>query len=129
MIIVYSITRGSLLAHNFDYIINDPLVDLFGLFILVSIMSYLVKYFTNRSIIIGEDYFILKNRFREKKYELKDIKKIFFGRENKMRNRDSSRIVIIKLNTRRRKLRIRPAAYWDDRELFEAISKLKSKVG
>ncbi len=129
MVVIYSFTRGSLLAHNFDYILNDPLVELFGLFILVSIISYLFKYFTNRSIIIGDDFFILKNRFREKKYELSDIKKIFFGKENKMRNRDSSRIVVIKLASRRRKLRIRPAAYWDDKELFEALGKLKSKLG
>lgn len=129
MMVIYSIARGSFLAKNIDFIINDPLVELFCLFIFVSLVSYFIKYINNRSIIIGEDYFILKNRFREKKYNLNDIKKIFLGRESKIQNRDSSRIVIVKLNTRRRKLRIRPAAYWDDKELFEALNKLKTKIG
>ena len=90
---------------------------------------YLHKLFWVRTLIIGEDYITLRNRFNESTFDKDNIKKIFLGRERPFQSRETFRVIKIDLVNRKRKLRIRPHNYWDDKQLFEDINRVKSTIG
>lgn len=128
VLVTFSVLSGTISSHSLNFSIQDPMVMLFAIFIGVSGVSYLFSIVRNKQLIVGEDYFKIKTRFAEKTYPLGDIKKIFVGREGKLQSRENKNLFLVKLKTRRRGLRIRPSSYWDDKELFDALSELRSKL-
>jgi len=128
VLVTFSILSGSIGSKSLNFNIQDPMVMLFAIFICVSVIAYLFSIVRNKQLIVGEDYFKIKTRFAEKTYSLQDIKKIFVGRESKLQTRENKNLFLVKLKSRRRGLRIRPSSYWDDKELFDALSELRNKL-
>jgi len=127
-LIVYIILRGTIVNKTISIVFYDPIVALLLLFIISAGIALLWKYIKNISLIVGKDYITFKTRFRESKYHIKDIKRIYFGRENTLQKRNFIRIIKIRVNGRKRIIRIRPSSYWNERDLMLAIAYIKSKL-
>lgn len=128
-LIIYSVLRGSIDDWTVSIMIYDPIVGLLVLFIVLSAIALLWKYFKNVSLIIGKDFMIFKSRFSEEKYSLKQIRKIYFGMEKALQMKNFIRVIKIRIEGRRRVIRIRPSSYWNEKDLTLALAHIKSKLG
>lgn len=129
VLIGYGLIRLVIGQEDLNIIIHDPVFILLLFFITGSLLMYLHKLFWVRTLIIGEDFITLRNRFNESTFDKDNIKKIFLGRERPFQSRETFRVIKIDLVNRKRKLRIRPHNYWDDKQLFEDINRVKSTIG
>ncbi len=128
ILLFYSLMRGTIEEGTITLVLNDPLVLLLAFFIVTTSVAMLVTLYRRRKIIIGKDYIIFKNRFREKKYTADKILRISLGRVNRLQKRAAYRVIRIKVENRRRAIRIRPNAYWDDKELVDSILEIKKLI-
>ncbi len=126
VLIIYAVMMGSISEGKITFRINDPVALLLLLFIVSTAIGMLFRWIKKLEIIIGKDYLVFRNRFTEKKYTLDKISKISLSRVNLFRKqRDTYRMIKVKLVGRRKTLRIRPIAYWNNRELVQEIMRLK----
>lgn len=126
-LILYVLVRGSISQWTVTFVLADPLVILLCLFILGTAVGMLYNFYKKQEVIVGKDFIILRNRFREIKYTASDILKIGFSRERN-RLRTTYRVIKIKVNTRRRIIRIRPMSFWDELELVHSVLALKKNI-
>lgn len=128
ILLVYTSIRG-LMSGNFQtFIKNDAFILLFLILITISIINLFFTKFKSNSITIGEDFIIIKNRFREKKYLLSDIYDIRFYKEKIFKTHEVLGYFKIKVKQRKRTIRLRATSYWDDELLHKKLVLLKSKL-
>ncbi len=127
-IIIYGLFRGSLMDGSFNLNLFDPVVILLFVFIIASFIGLINDKYLNKTLILGPDYIIIKNRIKEKRIEAKDIQLIRIARERAFKIRGYNRIIKIKLNNRVRWLRIRPNNYSNKKLLYESIISIKKKL-
>lgn len=125
VLIIYSLLRGTLEEGTLTLRISDPLVILLALIILFSIIGYLISIWKSPTIIISKDSITLKTRLKEINLPANQISKIMIGREIVTNLRRPMRIVKIFASIRRKPYRIRPSAFWNDKELLEALIQFK----
>lgn len=128
ILVAYSLFRGTLNEGELNFYLDDPIVELLALFILGSFTVYMYKFLWLRVIEVGDDYIIFKNRFNSNKYNLDDIEDIYIGSERPFQSRNTYRVIKIKFKDKKRKIRIRPYNYWDDKLLYNQIKHLKAKL-
>lgn len=128
-IFIYGLFRGSFLDGVFHINLLDPVVIMLLFFILISFAGLIKDKLMNRRLIIGPDYFILKNRVKEKRFDLKDIARIRIARERAFKIRGYNRIIKIRMINKKRWLRIRPNNYSNKRLLYNSFIAFKNKVG
>ena len=129
VLIGYGLIRMTVGHENFGILNHDPVFILLSLFISGSLLMYLHKLFWVRTLIIDDNSITLKNRFNESTFNKENITKIFLGRERPFQSRETFRVVKIDLLNRKRKIRIRPHNYWDDKQLFDDIRTVKASIG
>ncbi|PKL79486.1 MAG: hypothetical protein CVV25_07995 [Ignavibacteriae bacterium HGW-Ignavibacteriae-4] len=129
VLIGYGLIRMIIGHENFGIITHDPVFILLSLFISGSLLMYLHKLFWLRTLVIDENSITIKNRFNESTFTKDNITKIFLGRERPFQSRETFRVVKIDLLNRKRKIRIRPHNYWDDKQLFDDIRRVKDRIG
>ena len=125
VVIAYSVLKAPIINGSFKIILHDPVIILLQLFTLVTIVALVVQLFRKRSIIVGNDFIILKSRNRENRYNRNDIVRIAVGREKVLRMKGSVTVIKLLVKNRKRSIRIRPSTYWNERELVQTIIKLK----
>ncbi len=83
-----------------------------------------------REIIIGESGIIFKNRFGQREVKISEIIGIRFSREKKRLNEEKSevRIVKMKLQKRKRLMRIRLNDFQDEKELAGEFRQISKKI-
>lgn len=128
VLIGYGLIRMVVGHENFGVLTHDPVFILLSLFIAGSLLMYLHKLFWVRTLVIDDDSITIKNRFNESTFNKDNISKIYLGRERPFQSRESFRVIKIELLNRKRKIRIRPHNYWDDKKLFEDISHVKASL-
>jgi len=128
LLLFISLTRGSIEEGTLTLKLDDPIVILLFFFIIFSSIAFLYATFKGRTIIVGEDYFILKSKFGNKKVEINEIDSIKLGRERLFQFKEKLRIIKIKLKNKRRLIRIRPSSFTEDQELSESILNLKKLI-
>lgn len=128
LLLITALMKGSIEQGTITITLNDPIVILLFFFIVFASASFLYALFKARTIIIGEDYFILKSKFGEKKINSQDIESIRLGRERLFQFKEKLRIIKIKLKNKRRLIRIRPSSFEEDQELSDSILQLKKKL-
>ena len=124
-LLVYALMKGTIIDKTISFVFWDPVVLLLLLFIIATTGSLLFQYFKQRSIIINHESIILKTRFKEKRYSLETIRRIALSKERRIRTQKPARVIKIRLFKRRFPLRIRPSAYWNEKELVRDIVLLK----
>ena len=128
VLIVYALLKGSIEEGTFTIVLNDPVVILMTLFIIGTSIGLAIHYYKKNQIIVGRDFILMKSRFREKKYTNAEIIRISIGKERITKIRGAFHIIKIKLNSRKRVVRIRPSSYWNDRKLVHCITILKKNI-
>jgi hypothetical protein len=71
----------------------------------------------------------MKNRFHQTKFTKENIENLYIGKERPFQSRETYRVIKITLKNKMRKIRIRPHNYWDDKQLFDDISRVKEYIG
>lgn len=129
VLIGYGLIRMIVGQENLSVLTHDPVFVLLSMFIAGSLLMYLHKLFWLRTLVIDDDSITIKNRFNESTFTKDNITKIFLGRERPFQSRETFRVVKIDMLNRKRKIRIRPHNYWDDKQLFDDIRRVKERIG
>ncbi len=130
-LICYALIRGlkeGLSSGRMEIVLLDPLLILLFAFVVFSALGLCLSWFMQRSLIISDDSITLRNRFRERTLLLSEISRMSIGREKVIKVRGAYKLVKIRLNSRRRLLRIRTSSFHHEHELVEALTRLKNKV-
>jgi hypothetical protein len=127
-LLVYGLLRGTLRDRTFSISVDDPVVLLMALFILGSAIGMLINVYKARTIIFGQDFIIFKSRFREKTYPLSDIVRISMLKKRIKRIRGQVKVIDIRIKDRKRKIRIRPSSYWNERSLVQSFIRIKKLI-
>lgn len=137
VLVIYAVYKSLIENINIFDEIYDPVIILLGAFVLVSLFGLLLNLYKKRTITIAKDYIVFKTRFSERSYALKDIEKISFGTERKRKPKKRKRLnnkgydfynIKIKVNSRRRFIRIRPSSFWNEKGLIQRIALLKKQL-
>lgn len=125
--IIYVLLKGTISEWTVTVVLLDPLVLLLAIIIVGTAISMIYNYYKKQEVIVGKDFIHFKNRFRENKYTQNEIIKIGFSRErNKLRS--TYRLIKIKVNNRRRIIRIKPMSFWDEKMLVHSVIALKKNI-
>ncbi|MCL5990981.1 MAG: hypothetical protein M1419_02635 [Bacteroidetes bacterium] len=127
---IYFFLKGLFFDTTFTKIVRDPVVILLALFIIGSGLALLYNIFRKRSIIVGRDFLIFRNRFSEKLFHINDIISISIVKERIPRSRRKGviRIIRIKIKNRKRFIRIRMSSFWNSKEFVTALLELRKGV-
>ena len=80
-IIVYAILKGSIQEWTVTVMLLDPVVILLTVFILLTTIGLVFESFKKQMLIVGDDFVVFKNRFRERRFTSDEISKLSIGRE------------------------------------------------
>ena len=127
-LVIYILIKGKFFLARFEVVVKDPIIYIISIFIFFYLILLVLNALRGREIIFETDSIIFKNRFGQKVINLNEIIQIRFSREKKrMREeRSDSRIIKLKLNHRRRMIRVKLSDFNDEKELmneFKNISK------
>lgn len=126
--IIYMIIRGEFVEGSFRLITKDPVIYLFGIIVLVSLLSLLYNLYKNKYVKIENDKIMFINRFKTKFFTLDQVKRISITKKRERISNHPFRMIFIKLKNRRRPVMIRPYDYENYDELVRIFSELKIKV-
>ena len=127
-LITYSGIRGSFVEKEFTYVMSDPILYVIIFFVVMSFSVLILNYIRNRRLIITPDGIIFKNRFHVRKIATKDIVWMHIGRERFVQTSGRFQVVMLKLNGRRRAIRIRIGRYEKERELVNEMQRIAGQV-
>ncbi len=127
-LIVYILIKGKFFQARFEVVVKDPIIYIISIFIFFYLILLVLNALRGREIIFGSDSIVFKNRLGQREIFLNEILQVRFSREKKRirEERSDSRIVRLKLNHRRRMLRVKLSDFNDEKELmseFKNISK------
>ncbi len=128
VLIVYVLLRSTIESGNITFDYHDPLLLLMALFIVIALVGLSFAAFRGRAIIIEKNKLIFKNRFGEKVYTSDEIKHISLGKDGLVQVKNLYPMIRIRLNSRKRMLRIRPSFFYEPEELIENLRNLKSDL-
>ena len=126
-LIIYALVKGTIEDRELTFVLLDPVVILLAVFIGLTAFGLFIETFKKKEITVADDYLIFSNRFRKRKFALKDISKIYIGRE-RAKYTGKFRIIKVKLKKRKRPIIIRPSSYWHEKDFIEAFSRLKHNL-
>lgn len=127
---IYFFLKGMFFEATFLRVVRDPVVILLAVFISGSAIALMYNAFRKRTIVVGKDYLVFKNRFSEKEFHLSDISVITVGREILPRTRVARtvRVIRIKVKNRKRFIKIRTSSFWNSKELINSLLSLKKGI-
>lgn len=127
-LIAYALVKGTIIDGSFTLALHDPVVIVLMVVVGISCVVSLMAWLSKRTITIGEDYIRFRNRFRTRTFLKEHIVNIALGKQKLVKVRGSYRVAKIRLNNRRRLLRIRPSLYEQEQELVQALVSLKRRI-
>lgn len=126
--VLYVVIRGEFVEDSFRLITKDPIIYLFAIIVLYSIVSLFYNLYKNRHLEITDDEIAFVNRFKSKTFKVKDIKWIRMSRKSKQYKKSPLRVVGIKFNTRKRPVVLRPSDYENSDLLLNYFNELKARI-
>ncbi len=127
-LLFYALLRGTVIDGTFTIVVNDPIVVLLLILIVGSTVFVLGNAFMRRSIVVDKDSLTFRNRFRERTFTRDAITSISVARETAIKIPQAYRVIKIRLQHRRRPLRIRPSLYEHDSAFMQALLSLKRSL-
>ncbi len=125
---IYIIISGSVIGDKFEFVVHDPVVYVFGVFILYSVGLLIVNVVRNRRLIISSQRIVFKSRFGERMYYFAHIEKIILKKERPRVSNTIFNVVKLRITHRRRWIRIRAANYEREKELYQIFKELKQQL-
>ncbi|QQS34919.1 MAG: hypothetical protein IPM56_11675 [Ignavibacteriales bacterium] len=123
--IIYMVIRGEFVEDSFKLVFKDPIIYFFAFIVLISIISLLYNLYKNKHLEINTDSIAFVNRFRTRKFNLKDISNIKISAAKRQNGNRAFRLIRIKLINRRRPIILRPYDYENENLLIETMQNLK----
>lgn len=127
-LVLYGGIRGSVVEKEFIYVMSDPIIYVIAFFVFMSFIALVLNFVRNRRLIISGDTITFKNRFHERKIDLKDIEWMHVGREKLVQTSGRFQVIVFKLKRRRRLLRVRVGRYEKERELVAEMNRIAQHV-
>ncbi len=127
-LVVYIFAKGLISDDRFSAVLSDPFVYLLGSFVLLSVASLIVQLLKRHVIIISEDSIVFLTRRKEKRYQASDIVRIIMRKERTVGISQRYKLVKIKVNGRKRYIRVRPSSFTNDKQFVAALLALKSTI-
>lgn len=129
-LVIYILIKGKFFQERFEVVVKDPIIYVISIFIFFYLVMLLLNALRGREIIFENDKLIFKNRFRQKEILNKEILNIRFSKEkNRIREEKSgSRIVKLKLDHRRRLLRIKLNDFNNEKELMNEFKNISKNI-
>lgn len=127
-LVVYVFAKGLISDDRFSAVLMDPFVYLLGSFVVLSIASLIVQLLKRHTITISDDSITFLTRRKEKHYNASDIVRVVMRKERTIGISQRYKLVKIKVNGRKRYIRIRPSSFTNDKQFVSALLALKSKV-
>ena len=123
----YSLLRGNFTQENFSMVFKDPIIYISLAFILFTLISLIVNAAKAKRVIFEGSKVIFQNRFGSREISKEEIIHIRFSRERGKRVDGSRKIRIIKLKLQNRKryLKIRLGEFQNERSLIQEFKKIK----
>ena len=114
--VVYLLVRRSFAIMEFPTVLEDPIAALLSGIILISLVGLVYNLAMRKRMEIAGDEVRFRSALREKVIPLSDVVSVTFSRERGKINR-GTRIIRVRLKTRRRALRIHPLKFTRSQEL------------
>ncbi len=127
-LVLYAGIRGSFIENQFSFVFNDPIVFIFIIFFLISLVTLFLNISRNRKLIIEEDKIVFHTRGRDREISLADIEWIHIGRERSVQTAGRFQLIMFKVRGRRWSYRIRVGRYERDRELVAEMERFAGQV-
>lgn len=127
-LVLYSGIRGSFIESQFSIVFNDPIVFIFIIFFLISLVTLFLNIYRDRRIIIEDEKLVFHTRTRERVIPLSDMEWIHIGRERSVQTAGRFQLVMFKVRGRRWSYRIRVGRYERDRDLVAEMERFAEKV-
>lgn len=122
---IYIVVSGSFIGDKFEFVVRDPVVYVFALFVLYAAALLLVNVVRRRRIEITPDIIRFASRFGARTYYFTHIERIILKRERRRFSNAIFNVVKLRTATRRRWIRIRVANYEREQELYRTFEELK----
>ena len=129
-LIAYILIKGRFFHERFEVVVKDPIIYIIAIFIVFFLIILISNAVIAREIIIDDSKIIFQNRFGKREVGINEILNIRFSREKKHSNEEKSnvRIVKLKLQNRKRLLRIRLSDFQDERDLANEFKQISKKL-
>lgn len=124
-IVVRALWESTLQQGIVTVVLTDPIVVLLGSFVIGSSLVLLFNWLARRAIVVKPNAITFTSRFHERTFTSDEIERIAVGRDRRIKVRGMFSVVKIKIENRRRPLRIRTALYNDEQGLIAAIVGLR----
>lgn len=125
---LYAVIKGKFFEEKFTLVFMDPIVYILGIFIIIFFLIILLNIIKARQIILKSDKAILKNRFGSREIIYSEILNIKIGKKHRSSAETPYRIIKIKLQNRRKWLRIRANDFEHGSELIKEFLRIKNPV-
>jgi len=127
-LLVYAVIKGSFFEEKFQLVFNDPIIYILIIFIAIFLLIVISNVIRNKQIIIKNDKVIFKNRFGKRELLFNEIQNIRIVKKRIPKQHTPFKIIKLKLNGRKRLLRIRANDYERGGELIKEFLKIKNPV-
>lgn len=127
-LVLYAGIRGSFIENQFSFVFNDPLVFIFIVFFVISLVTLFLNIYRNRKLILYDDKIVFHSRTHEREIPLSDIEWMHIGRERSVQTAGRFQLVMFKVRGRRWSYRIRVGRYERDRELVAEMETIAEQV-
>jgi hypothetical protein len=124
--LIYVGVRGWIIDERFTFVVRDPLLFIFLLFVIQSFVMLALNKIRDRKIIVTEKEIVFHHAFGEQLVALGDIEWMHVGKERGVRTAGKMQMVILKVRGRHRAYRIRIGRYEREKELLAAMEKISA---
>ncbi len=127
-LVLYAGIRGSFIESQFSFVFNDPIVFIFIIFFLISLVTLFLNIYRDRKLIIEDEKIVFHTRTREREIPLSEMEWIHIGRERSVQTAGRFQLIMFKVQGRRWSYRIRVGRYERDRELVAEMERIAERV-
>jgi len=126
--VLYLVIRGEFVENSFTLVISDPVLYFLGLIVIVSIAALLYNQMLNKNIEIDVNGIAFINRFKERRFNKKQLVFIKFFRQKGSTRSKRMGIVRIKIENRLRPIMFRISDYENEDDLYNKILEMKTAI-
>lgn len=127
-LLAYSGVRGTVTWDRLPTLMADPVLYIIIVFVLISIAGLMLSMIRNRTLIMGADRMVFRQRYSDREIQFDHIEWMYIGRERLVQTAGKFQVVVFKIKDRRRLFRIRIGRYERDMELLQEMQRLSAKV-
>lgn len=128
VLVLYLIIRGEIVDNSYTLLIKDPILYFLAIIVFISILSIIINLYNRKQIEIDKNGLVFVSRHRRKEIPAEKIEMIKLTKERRTVQPKAFQLIILKIKSRRRRLRIRPTDYENYDELINRFRDLKLKI-